>query len=65
MIVPFENVSSLNQKGVQVSKKMTHREQMAELRARGKDPKKSAQEKTKSRIAKIKKEKAKKRREAK
>ena len=41
MVVPFANVSSLNQKEVKVSNKMKHSEQMAELKKRGKDPKKS------------------------
>ena len=42
MIVPYANVSALNQKGkVEVSNKMTHSQQMAKLRAAEKDPKKS------------------------
>lgn len=41
MIVPFADVSSLNQKGVEVSNKMRHSEQMAVLRAQGRDPKRS------------------------
>ena len=65
MVVPFANVSSLNQKEVKVSNKMKHSEQMAELKQRGKVNKKSDQEKTKARIAKINKEKAKKRKEKK
>ena len=41
MIVPFANVSALNQKGAEGSNKVTHRQQMARLRAQEKDPKKS------------------------
>ena len=65
MIVPFANVSSLNQKTVQPSNKMSHEKQMKELKAKEKGHlKKSDQQKTKDRVAKIQKEKAKKKKEA-
>ena len=61
MIVPFANVSSLNQKTVQPSNKVSHEQQMKDLRAKEKDhTKKSDKEKTKKRVEKIQKEKAKK-----